>query len=289
MDNRAEVRDFLVTRRARIRPEQAGLPVYGQRRVPGLRRDEVATLARMSPDYYTRLEKGNLATASDNVLDAIATALQLDDAERAHLFDLARAARDRNPQTRRRAPAPRIRPSVQHLLESMTESAAFVRNGRMDILAVNALGRALWAPLFDDPTRPPNLARFAFLDPRGTEFYANWPDAAKGAVALLRTEAGRVPHDKALTALVGELATRSDEFRDWWATHDVQLHCTGAKRLRHPVVGELSLTFNALDLPADPGLTLTAYTAEPGSPDEEKLRMLSSWAATENPDPSRVL
>ena len=285
MDNRAEVRDFLVSRRAKLSPEQAGVPDYGERRrVPGLRRDEVARLAGVSVDYYTRLEKGNLSTASDSVLDGIAHALQLDEAERGHPADLARASRAGGRQPRRRIPQQRVRPSVTHLLESMFGSAAFVRNGRMDILAVNALGRALWSPLFDTVGQP-NLARFAFLDPRGADFYADWADAAKGAVALLRTEAGRAPHDKALTDLVGELATRSENFRSWWATHDVRLHCTGVKRLHHPEVGELTLTFNALDMPADPGLTLTAYTAEPGSPSEERLRLLASWSASITPDP----
>lgn len=279
MDTRAEVRDFLMTRRAKITPERAGLTVHGRRRVPGLRRDEVARLAGVSVDYYVRLEKGNLGTASDSVLTAIATALQLDEAERAHLFHLARTLRDGARQPARRTPTPAIRPGVQHFLDTVTGSALLVRNGRLDILGGNPLGRALWAPAFDSATAGrPNLARFAFLDPDAPGFYLDWPTVAKDAVALLRTEAGRAPYDKNLTDLVGELATRSEQFRTWWATHDVRLPHTGVKRFRHPVAGEIELTYMAMDLPADPGLTLNAYTAEPGSASEEKLRLLGSWA-----------
>jgi transcriptional regulator with XRE-family HTH domain len=279
-NNRTEVREFLATRRAKITPDQAGVPLYGQRRrVPGLRREEVAQLAGVSTDYYTRLEKGNLSGASDSVLDAIGRALQLDDAECAHLFDLARAARGRALEPRRR-PQAQVRPSIQRILDSMTTTPAFVRNGRLDVLATNALGRALYAPVFDDSTPPVNLARFAFLDPRAVDFYPGWEEAASSAVALLRTEAGRDPYDRTLTDLVGELATRSDAFRVRWARHDVRLHRLGVKRFHHPIVGDLSLTFDAMELPADPGLTLTAYSAEPGSSSEEKLHLLASWSAT---------
>ena len=279
-NNRTEVREFLATRRAKITPDQAGVPLYGQRRrVPGLRREEVAQLAGVSTDYFTRLEKGNLSGASDSVLDAIGRALQLDDAERAHLFDLARAARGRAREHRRR-PQAQVRPSIQRILDSMTTTPAFVRNGRLDVLATNALGRALYAPVFDESTPPVNLARFAFLDPRAVDFYPGWEEAASSAVALLRTEAGRDPYDRTLTDLVGELATRSDAFRVRWARHDVRLHRLGVKRFHHPIVGDLSLTFDAMELPADPGLTLTAYSAEPGSSSEEKLHLLASWSAT---------
>jgi hypothetical protein len=178
-----------------------------------------------------------------------------------------------------------VRPSLQRIVESMVTTPAFVRNGRLDLLAINALGRALYAPVFDDPVsndtgRPPNLARFNFLDPRARDFYPDWDDAAHTSVALLRTEAGRDPHNRDLTALVGELATLSDEFRTRWAAHNVRLHQRGTKVFHHPVVGRLELAFDAMDLPADPGLTLTAYTAEPGSPSEDGLRLLASWAAT---------
>lgn len=279
VDNRAEIREFLASRRAKVTPEQVGLPAGGgKRRVPGLRREEVAVLAGVSTDWYIRLEKGHINGVSADVLDAVARALHLDEAERAHLFDLARAARPaRVPQRRNRT---QVRPSVARIVESMVTTPAFVRNGRLDLLAINALGRALYAPVFDQPTRPANLARFNFLDPRARDFYPNWDDAAHTSVALLRTEAGRDPHNRDLTALVGELATLSEEFRTRWAAHDVRLHRRGTKTFQHPVVGRLELDFDAMDLPADPGLTLTAYSAEPGSPSADGLRLLASWAAT---------
>jgi hypothetical protein len=236
----------------------------------------------VSTDYYTRLEKGNLRGASDSVLDAIARALQLDEAERAHLLDLARAARAgaaREP--RRRAQQDQVRPSLQHLLDAMTTAAAFVRNGRLDVLAINPLGRAFYTPLLAPPARPANLARYCFLEPSAAEFYPDWEDAADTTVAILRTEAGRDPYNRALTELVGELATRSDAFRTRWAAHDVRLHHTGSKRFRHPLVGDLTVGFNATELAADPGLTLTVYTAEPGSPSADKLALLASWNATQ--------
>lgn len=280
MDTRNDVREFLASRRARITPEQAGLPSFGgTRRVAGLRRAEVATLAGVSPDYYTRLERGNLSGVSDSVLDAIARALQLDDAERSHLHDLARAA-NTSTRTRRRPSKQQIRPGVQSLLDAMTDAPAFVRNGRLDILAANQLGEALYAPAFDTPDRPVNLARFCFLGPRAEELYPDWDDAANTTVALLRTEAGRDPYDRALIDLVGELATRSDDFRIRWAAHNVRLHHTGVKHFQHPVVGRLDLAFEAMPLPADPGLTMTAYSAQPGTPAHDALRLLASWAAT---------
>lgn len=281
VDTRSEVRQFLTTRRAKITPDQAGVPFFGgQRRVPGLRREEVALLAGVSVDYYTRLEKGNLAGVSDSVLNAVARALHLDEAERAHLFDLARAANTASARPARRAPQPRIPASIQRLLDSMTTAAAFIRNGRLDILATNALARALYAPVLDTPTRPANLARFAFLDPRAGDFFPDWDTAADTTVALLRTEAGRDPHDRALTDLVGELATRSEPFRTRWAAHNVRLHHSGTKRFQHPTVGTLDLTFDTLELPAAPGLTLTTYTAEPATASADGLRLLASWAAT---------
>ncbi|MGK5112664.1 MULTISPECIES: helix-turn-helix domain-containing protein [unclassified Geodermatophilus] len=286
MDNRTEVREFLSTRRAKLTPDQAGVPLYGQRRrVPGLRREEVAQLAGLSTDYYTRLEKGNLRGASDSVLEAIARALQLDDAEWAHLLDLARAARaGATREPRRRARTQQVRPSVQHLLDAMTGAAAFVRNSRLDIVAINPLGRSFYTPLYEGAAEPVNLARYCFLDRSARDLYPDWEEAADTTVAILRTEAGRDPYNRALTDLVGELATRSDAFGTRWAAHDVRLHHTGTKRFRHPVVGDLTVGFNATELPADPGLTLTVYTAEPGSESAEKLALLASWAAT----PGRV-
>jgi transcriptional regulator with XRE-family HTH domain len=203
-DVRGEIREFLTTRRAKLTPERAGLPVYGgNRRVPGLRREEVALLAGISIEYYTRLERGNARGVSEEVLEALARALQLDEVERAHLIDLVSTANAARPGRRRPTPQ-RVRPSVQRLLESMTGTAAFLRNGRLDILSANQLGYALYAPAFGDPVRPVNLARFIFLDSKSTEFYGDWDGIAHAAVGSLRAEAGRDPSDRALTELVGE-------------------------------------------------------------------------------------
>ena len=279
--NRADVRDFLITRRARITPQQAGLPFYGgNRRVPGLRREEVAMLAGVSADYYTRLEKGNLSGVSDSVLKAIAGALQLDEAERLHLHDLARAANTSPARATRRNVPQQVRPGIQLILDGMTDTPAFVRNGRLDILAVNSLGRALYSPAFAGPARPVNLARFRFLDPAARDFYPDFGESARTTVAQLRTEAGRDPYNTSLTSLIGELSTRSEEFRALWAAHDVRLHRTGRKHFRHPAVGTLDLMFEAMALEADEGLTLTADTAEPRTPSHDGLRLLASWAAT---------
>ncbi len=279
MDTKTEIREFLTSRRAKITPDQAGLPVYGgQRRVPGLRREEVSLLAGVSVDYYTRLERGNINGVSDGVLEALARALQLDEAERAHLFDLARAAGPAAPRPRRR-PAQRIRPSVQRLLDAMTAAPALAQNGRLDVLAANALGRALYASMYDDPAGP-NHARFIFLDPRAQELYGNWERVANDTVAILRAEAGRDPYDRNLSDLVGELSTRSETFRTRWAAHDVRIHQTGVKDFHHPVVGDLSLTYEMLDLRADNGLTILTYSAEPGTRSQEALDLLGSWSAT---------
>jgi transcriptional regulator with XRE-family HTH domain len=284
MSTESDIRAFLASRRARITPQQAGLPAYGgsNRRVPGLRREEVALLAGVSIDYYVRLERGRLAGASDEVLDAVANALQLDEAERAHLFDLARAAAKR-PARRTRRPAGAPPDSVLRVLDSMTDSPAFIRNGRLDVLATNALGRALYAPLFsgtDTAAKVRNIARAQFLTPAGRDFFPDWEGSVNTTVSLLRTEAGRAPYDTELTGLIGELVTRSEEFRTAWARHNVRLHHTGRKSFHHPAVGVLTLDFDAMELPAQPGLTLTAYSAAPGTPDHDALRLLASWAAT---------
>jgi transcriptional regulator with XRE-family HTH domain len=285
VDNRNEIRQFLTSRRARIALEQAGLPAYGgNRRVPGLRREEVALLAGVSVDYYTRLERGNLNGVSETVLDALARALQLDEAERAHLFDLARAANP-PPRTRRRATQQRVRPGVQRILDAMNDAPADVRNGRRDILAANRLGYALYSEMYVDPVRPANIARFVFLSPRARSFFPDWEGAANDIVANLRTEAGRNPYDRGLSDLVGELSTRSEEFRTRWAAHNVRHHHTGRKHLHHPVVGDLQLTYEVMNLPADPGLSLVVYGAEPGSASQDGLHLLASWAATlDQPD-----
>ena len=280
IDPRAEVREFLSSRRARITPEQAGLPAYGgNRRVKGLRREEVALLAGVSIDYYVRMERGNLSGASDGVLDAVSRALRLDEAEREHLFALARAAA---PGPRRRTTPPSsVRPVVQQVLDAISDAPAWVRNGRHDIVAVNHLGRALYSPVLADPRRPANTTRFLYLDPAAHDFFVDWDRVANDAAAMLRLEAGRTPHDRKLVELIGELSTRSEVFRTRWASHDVQYHRSGQKRLRHPVVGQLDLNFESMELPSEPGLTLNVYTAAPDSPTADGLKMLASWAATQ--------
>jgi transcriptional regulator with XRE-family HTH domain len=287
VDNRDEVKAFLSSRRAKITPRLAGLATHNRhRRVPGLRRSEVADLAGVSVEYYAQLERGDLAGASDSVLDAVARALQLDEAERAHLAALARAASPAA-RTRRKPPAQRVRPSVQRLLDLMSAVPAMVNNARLDVVAANPLARALFLPVFADPARPAgqpvNHARFTFLDPRAHDFWIDWERAADDSVATLRTEAGRDPYDKALTDLVGELSTRSDAFRTRWAAHDVRLHRAGVKHFHHPVVGDLHLSYDVMELAADPGLSLIAFSAHAGSPDDDALRLLTSWAATHDP------
>jgi transcriptional regulator with XRE-family HTH domain len=280
VDNRAQVREFLVSRRERITPDQAGLPAYGgNRRVKGLRREEVSLLAGVSIDYYVRMERGNLAGASDSVLAGVARALQLDEAETAHLFDLARAAQ---PISARQRPAKTsgVTAGVQQILDAITEAPAWVRNARHDLLAANRLARALYAPLLADPRRPANNARFVYLDPASRDFFIEWERAADDIAAMLRSEAGRNPHDKQLVALIGELSTRSEDFRTRWAAHNVRFHRTGHKQLQHPVVGRLDLDFEAMELPSQPGLTLIVYTAAASTPTADSLTLLASWAAT---------
>jgi transcriptional regulator with XRE-family HTH domain len=281
MDNQAQAREFLISRRERISPAQAGLPAYGgsNRRVKGLRREEVALLAGVSTDYYVRMERGNLTGASDTVLDGIASALQLDEAERAHLFDLARAAQPAPPRQRRRKTSG-VTDGIQQILDAITDAPAWVRNARHDMLAANRLARALYAPVLADPRRPANNARFVYLDPAAREFFADWERAADDIAAMLRSEAGSNPHDKQLVELIGELSTRSEEFRTRWAAHNVRFHRTGRKCIHHPVVGTLDLDFEAMEFPAHPGLTLLAYTAAAGTPTADSIKMLASWAAT---------
>jgi transcriptional regulator with XRE-family HTH domain len=280
MSNADEIRDFLTTRRAKITPERAGLPIYGRtRRVVGLRREEVALLAGISVEYYTRLERGNARGVSDEVLDGVSRALQLDEAERDHLLDLVRTANTERPPRRTLAPQ-RVRPSVQRIVDAMAGIPAFVRNGRLDILYANPLLAALYSEQFSDPVQPPNTARFTFLDPRARRFYADWERAAHDVVAQLRGEAGRNPYDRTLSDLVGQLSTRSDEFRVRWASHDVLVHRSGIKGFHHPLVGDLTLAYERLDLPADPGLVIVTYSAEPGSTSEAGLLELESWSAT---------
>ncbi len=271
-----------MTRRARLTPDAAGIITGGNRRVAGLRRSEVATLAGVSVEYYAKLERGAIAGASAAVLDSVARALQLDDTERAHLLDLARAA-DGIPtsgRTRRSASRPTApRPSLHWALSAITNGVAFVRDQRQDLLATNELGRAFYSPVIGESGRTPNLARFQFLDPASRDFYPDWDLFAQMCVGVMRAEAGRDPHDKGLQDLVGELSTRSEVFRSLWAAHNVRTHGTGTKRFRHPLVGELTLAYEELAITAEPGHVLLIYTAEPGSPSAERLQLLASWSA----------
>ncbi len=280
MELKTEIREFLTSRRGRITPGKAGITAYGARRVPGLRRSELATLAGVSVEYYTHIERGNLSGVSDNVIEAIASALQLDDAERAHLLDLARASQPVAATRRRRATRQQVRPNVQWVLDSITGAAAFVSNGSHDILAANQLGEALWSPLYAMVDRPVNSARYLFLDPTAREMYPDWERIASETVAIMRHTAGADPRDRRLSELVGELSMRSEEFRTRWASHDVRFHNTGTKRFKHPLAGELTLNFERFDLAADSGLTMFTYTAEPGTRSAEGLDLLASWAAT---------
>ncbi|TWH09408.1 putative transcriptional regulators [Rhodococcus rhodochrous J45] len=285
MDQRNQVGEFLRTRRNRITPDQAGIIGGGRRRVPGLRREEVAMLAGVSVDYYARMERGDLSGVSPEILYALARALQLDEAETDHLHDLAQAA---NPQpVRRRTRSDQtVRPSLQRLLNAITGAPVWVRDRRMNVIAANSLGRALYAPLLEDPAARGNTARFVFLSPASRNFFPDWEHGADDIVATLRTYAGQNPRDKQLTDLVGELVTRSDEFRMRWSAHNVRHHRTGIKRICHPQVGDLELEYEAMDLPTNPEWHMFGYTAEPGSPTEERLTLLGSLAASLAVNPS---
>jgi transcriptional regulator with XRE-family HTH domain len=282
MDARDEIKEFLSSRRAKISPAQAKLPAYGgNRRVAGLRREEVAMLAGVSVDYYTKLERGNFGSVSEGVLHALAGALQLDEAEREHLFHLATSTATIRPGRRRAAPQT-VRHAVQRVVDGLTDAPAFVRNNRRDLLAANTMGRALYSEVFADADDDGivNTVRYLFFNPGARSFFRDWDKAAADIVANLRTEVGRDPHDRPLQDLIGELSTRSQEFSSLWAAHDVRYHDTGVKALHHRVVGDLELTFEVMDLPADVGQSLIVYGAEPGSTTEEALRLLSIWTAT---------
>ncbi|MEV7088893.1 helix-turn-helix transcriptional regulator [Streptomyces sp. NPDC093085] len=277
IDVRAEIREFLRSRRSRITPDTAGLPAYGgNRRVKGLRREEVALLAGVSVDYYVRMERGALSGTSEGVLAALASALRLDDAERDHLFHLARQSGGAGGR-RRRGPAVTVRPALQKVLDAMTDAPACIRNGRHDVLAMNQLGRALYAPVLADPRRPANIARFVYLNPDAARaFFVDYDQMTHNAAAVLRMEFGRDPHDGELLALVGELSACSELFRRQWASRDVRLHGYGSKRVNHPVVGRLDLDFESMDLPTDPGLHLNVYTAPAEGPAARNLALLAS-------------
>jgi transcriptional regulator with XRE-family HTH domain len=282
LDLRSDIREFLMSRRARIAPETTGLPTFGgKRRVKGLRREEVALLAGVSVEYYVRIERGSLAGTSEAVLGALATALQLDDAERDHLFHLARQSGMPDGGQHRTPPAT-VRPALQEVLDAITGAPAWIRNARHDVLAMNQLGRALYSPVLADPRRPANTARFVYLRPDEAEtFFVDYEQVTRNVAAVLRMEVGRTPHDRELIALVNELSTCSELFRQRWASQDVRLHGYGSKRLNHPVAGRLDLNFESMDLPTDPGLYLNVYTASAGGPAADNLALLASWAGRE--------
>ena len=271
-----------MSRRARVKPSDVGMGGYDpRRRVTGLRREEVASLAAVSIDYYVRLERGNLKGVSEGILEAVGRALRLTPDERRHLFNLARLANSPH-NGHRTQHSQNVRPPVQMLLNSFA-GPAWVRNDRMDLLTANQLGTALYAPIFEGAIAAPNKARFVFLDPTAREFYPDWFEVAQSNVAVLRAAAGRNPYDKQLSDLIGELSTRSDEFRSLWADHDVLTYQTGAAKISHPVVGDVDLFWEALDLVADNGLTIIAYGAEPGSVSAERLQLLAAWTAPQTP------
>ena len=280
MPHTVEVREFLMSRRARVKPSDVGMGGHDpRRRVSGLRREEVASLAGVSIDYYVRLERGNLTGVSESVLEAVGRALRLTPDERHHLFNLARLAN--SPRGGHwTQPSHKVRPPVQQILNSFA-GPAWIRNDRMDLLATNQLGTALYAPIFEGAISAPNKARFIFLDPNARDFYPDWFEVARGNVAVLRSAAGRNPYDKHLSDLIGELSTRSDEFRSLWADHDVLTYQAGVARISHPVVGIMDLFWEALELVGDNGLTLIAYGAEPGSESAERLQLLAAWTAPE--------
>ncbi len=280
MERAEQLSDFLKTRRARLTPSDVDLPEgLTARRVPGLRREEVAALAGISVDYYIRLERGSGTGVSDDVLESLARALRLDDLERTHLH---RLARERPTPAAAGAPGPtdEIRPGLARLVDAMADVPTFVTDRRGDIVATNDLGRALYSPVFESTVQPPNTLRFLFLDPASRDFFPDWDDVAEGAIGSLRTRTALAPDDPALNDLVEELAATSDAFRARWAEHRVHRHRAGVKRVRHPVVGPLELSFEVIESAADPELGIVGYTAPAGSPSDEALRLLASWAAT---------
>jgi transcriptional regulator with XRE-family HTH domain len=277
MNARRELGEFLRSRRGRVRPEAAGLSVVGQRRVPGLRREEIARLAGVSVDYYVRLEQGRGAHPSESVLEAIAGALGLDDAERVHLLDLARPVRHRRRPLRRE----RVRPEVRLLLEALDRVPAIVLGRRMDVLAWNSLAAALFVDFGSLPEEMRNIPRLVFLADAERLVYSDWNEAASDMVAYLRLAAGRHPDDPGVAELIGELSMRSEEFRRLWARRDVREKSHGTKQLDHPIVGPLTLTWESLAVQGDADLTLITYVAQPGTESETALSLLGSMAKSE--------
>ncbi|MGW4721900.1 helix-turn-helix domain-containing protein [Streptomyces sp. S1] len=285
MDPSAELSEFLRSRRARLKPQDVGLPEFGRhRRVPGLRREELAQLAGVSVAYYTRLEQGNGRNVSMEVLDSIARALRLSDSERAHLTHLAKPT----VKKRQRAAISRpqqVRPGISYLLESMDGVPAVVLGRRLDLLAWNRMARALLGDFTAWEPHERNMARMVFLDPNARSLYLDWECKATEVVSVLRLYAGCYPDDPLLLALVGELSVRSEEFRSLWAAHTVADKGHGTKRMRHPLVGEMTLSYETLKVSGDdPDLVLVTYHAEPGTPSAEALRLLAQWGVDEAVD-----
>ncbi|WP_425312300.1 helix-turn-helix transcriptional regulator [Planobispora rosea] len=286
MNTRAELAEFLRTRRARLRPEDVGLQPFGgaRRRVPGLRREELAQLAGVSVDYYVRLEQGRTNNVSEEVLEAVARALRLSEDERAHLGNLARPA----PARRRPAPrAERVRPGLQRLLDMAEGIPAYIIGRRGDVLAWNRMAAAAFVDFGALPPAERNWARMIFLNEDVRALFADWRAKAQETVAHLRLRAGAYPDDPQLAALVGELSVKSEDFRRWWADHNVKDKTNGRKVVRNPLVGELVLDYESLRLPDDPDQVLVVYTAEAGSASEASLRLLGSWRAGETSRPDR--
>ena len=286
MDTSDALSEFLTTRRAKLTPSQVGLPDFGgRRRVPGLRREEVALVAGMSSEYYKRLERGNATGVSEAVIDGVSRALQLDEAEHAHLYDLIRAtnAGAHPTQRARTTRKTQLTSGMRQTIDAMSTVPVYIQNGRLDAVATNRLGAALFSEMLDGARPPANAARFIFLDPRAQTFYREWEAQTRQIVAVLRAEAGRSPYDRPLTDLVGELSTRSDLFRKLWGAHDVREHRTGLKLVHHPAVGDLDLTFQAMDLASDRGLQMIVFSAEPGSPTHERLQLLANLTETAVP------
>lgn len=277
MNNRTEMREFLASRRAKIRPEDVGLPVGTNRRVPGLRREELAALAGVSVSWYIRLERGDAVGASDAVLNAIARTLKLDDVERRHLYDLSRGSNGGAPKpARRRQSSPAVRSTLQLVLDQMTTLPAVIQNDRTDILALNDPARALYAGLINGTGGPWNHDRYIHLDPGSQQFYRDWNEIADYSAAMLHVSAGRNPYDRELSNLIGELATQSEDFRVRWAKHNLHEHQSGVKKVHHHDVGDMDLIYETLSVQGNPALAMFIYTAEPGSPSAEALQRLSA-------------
>ncbi len=281
MDQQAQIKEFLASRRARITPEQAGVPIFhGTRRVPGLRREEVAHLAGVSVDYYTRIERGKIDGASLEVLEAIARALQLDDVERDHLMDLVQVKKPK-PASSQASPN-RVPIGVRHVLDSITVPAV-VQNTRLDLVAANTIARAVYSIPAGDDALPRNNARFTFLDPHAAGFFRDWESVKRNTVALLRAAAGSDPYDESLIKLIGQLSTQSQDFRQLWGAHNVLRYRAGTKRYHHPIVGDIEFGFESFAVASDPNLTMLVYTVEPHSATADAMALLASWTASTTP------